>query len=444
MNYRAERINFYVPAVFIKGTVPQFSENTSYQPYSNAFDKQLFETRSVDFTSSLEARQSLISGGEIIAAANLLAQDERVPDTRFDRSLGYLINRDTRRGFFSVSLQQPLLRPSATKHDLNTREDELEIAAMTKREEEVELRQEVIDAYVGLLRLSVKREMYGDKLRAARLQADIDSAKYLDGILSEEEFLLSVSERLDAELAQFEVEAETEDQRRKLALLLDVDVTAELVLSEPVAGDHFSETEHREMISSWEETVPIRKAERQFRKSKRAAEFSASGHGLTGDLEASYSVGRGTVENDRFDASTGSNTIDSENINTSSWSISLNFSLPVWDGGAGRAEVEAARFEAEQYRLEYERARQTTRAEIINLVNETDVSHRRLQIIAKQVEIAENNLEIARLRHSNGEISEITLLESEVFLLETKDKYLEELNSYLSNRAKLEGTFLES
>lgn len=443
MNYRAKRINFYVPEVSINGRLPEYSEDESYRPFSNAYDKQLFQTRNIDFSSFIQARQSLITGGQITATANLLAQDNRYPDTRYDRTLGYFVNENSRRGFFDISLQQPLLRPSSAKYELNNRKDELEIAEMTKREEEADLQAEVIAAYVGLLQLSVKSEMNQDLLESATLQTEIDSAKLADGILSEEEFLTSVSNRLDAELAQFEVETQTEDQRRELALLLDIDVNEELRLSEPTMSGHFSESMRQQMINSWEETVPIHKADFEYRKSKRSAEYNASGHGLTGDLEASYSVGRQNVETERFNSEVGGNVTSEEKISTTGWSVSLLLSLPVWDGGAGRAEVEAARFEAEQYRLEYERARQNTRAEIINLVNQVDVSHRRLQIMRKQVELAENKLRIARERFGNGEISRITLLESEVFLLESRDRYLEEMSSYLSNRAKLEGMFLE-
>ena len=75
------------------------------------------------------------------------------------------------------------------------------------------------------------------------------------------------------------------------------------------------------------------------------------------------------------------------------------------------------------------------------LINQVDVSYRRLAIMAKQVELAQNKLNIAQERFDNGEISMITFLASKVFLLETKDSYLEELSNYLSSRIQLEGKF---
>jgi outer membrane protein TolC len=442
MKYQAKKINFYVPQVSINGTLPTYSEDQSYRPFTSQYDKQLFKTRSLEFTSYLQASQSLVTGGVVTAQANLLAQDNRYPDTHFERDLNLFVNENTSQGSFNLTLQQPLLRPSTAKYELNNARDDFSIAAMTRSEEQSTLEGEVIDAYVNLLRLSVKRDLYTDSYESARLRAEIDSSKFAEGILSEEDFLLSASARLDAELAKYEVETQTEDQRRKLALLLNIDVNEELKLKEPEVESHFTEEEKQHMLDSWEATVPVRKAEIQYHKSGRNADYNASGHGLTGDLQASYSVGRQNISTERLDSLGGSYHTAHENVSTSGWSVALVMALPIWDGGSGRAEVEAARFEAEQSRLEYQQARQNTRAEVVNLVNQVDVSYRRLQIMKKQIELAANKLKIAQSRFDNGEISEITLLESEVFVLDSRDKYLEELNKYLTNRATLEGMFL--
>jgi outer membrane protein TolC len=444
MNYDAKRINFYVPEISINGSLPSYAEDESYRPYTNPYDKELFETTNLDFTSNIRLRQSLITGGVVTATANLIAQDNRYPDTRFNRQLEYFVNEDSRRGFLDLSLQQPLLRPSQAKFELNNRRDNLTIAEMTRAEEQANLKQEVTAAYLMMLRLSVQRNMYEAQFESARLQAEIDSMKLADGILAEDDYLLSVSARLDAELQMFEVEADLEQQRSELSMLLDLDPQDSLRLFEPEPGEHLSEQLSNRLAAAWVSSVPVRKAEHEYYKAERNADFTSGEHGLTGDLEASYSLGRQNIERERFDPEGDDRVTLEDNIKTMGWQVSLVFSLPVWDGGAGRAEVEAARFQAEQSRLEYESAKYEARASLVTLIDQLDVGHRRLGIVAKQVELAQNKLEIARERHQNGEISMITLLESEVFYLETRDKYLEELSSYLSNRISLEGMFVEN
>ena len=441
MNYHAKRINFYVPEISINGNLPTYAEDKSYRPYTNPYDKELFETQNLDFTSNIRLRQSLVTGGVLTATANLLAQDNRYPDTRFSKEFGYFVDETSKRGFLDLSLQQPLLRPSQARYDLHNRRDDLTIAEMSLREEAAALKREVADAYLTMLRYSVQQQMHDALYESARLQAEIDSAKLADGILSEEDYLLSVSSRLDAELAKFEIEVQTEQQRGELASLLNVDPSETLKLSEPQPGEHVETALTDRLLAAWQKSVPVRKAEYSYYKAERAADFSSAEHGLTGDLEASYSLGQQNIERERFNSELGETATTTDDVNTAGWQVSLVFSLPVWDGGAGRAEVEAARFEAEQSRLEYESAKQETRAELVTLVNQIDVNFRRLQILVKQVELAQNKLAIAQDRYDNGEISMITLLESKVFHLESKDKYLEELANYLTNRIDLEGKF---
>ena len=156
---------------------------------------------------------------------------------------------------------------------------------------------------------------------------------------------------------------------------------------------------------------------------------------MTGDLQASYSLGRGNVETEFADF-----TLD-DDINTRGWGVSLNVRVPVWDGGAGNAAVKAAEFEAEQARLEYEQAVRDARARIASLLNDLNVSYQRLDIIRRQVELARNRLSIAETRFQDGQISEISYLESRVFFHQQRDRYLEELKTYLTKRMELEYEF---
>jgi len=433
-NYFARKINFYLPEISIKGAVPAYSVDESYRLFGGASKSALFKTRDLNFRSFVELNQSLITGGDVTVTANLTAQEFRYPNTGPDAAVTPFINQNTRLGDFNFSYTQPLLKPSESKYTLRNTRDDLEIAEIVRIEEETALKKEVIETYLGVLQMTLQSELNDDKFQSASLKAEIDSAKLLDGVISEEDWLLSASDRLDAELNKFEKDNESSEKKRELAILLDWDAADDMNLVEPVAAGHLSDELKQQMLDSWESSAPVMKAELEYSKSKRLADYAASGHGLTGDLTASYSTGQGRVDVDGA----------RENIDTRGWGLSLNFSLPLWDGGSSGAAVKAARIESEQAKLEYNRTKKSTRAEIINLVNQLDVSYRRLEIIRKQIELAENKLDIAKMRYDDGQISMIIYLESKVFYLETRDKYLEELKAYLLNRAELESKFVEN
>ena len=430
--YQARRTNFYFPEISINAQTPEYNEDQSYRFFGGLDSKQLISTQDLGFRSFIEANQSLITGGDLRITANLQASEEEYPVSLGPSGL-VRVNENSRRSFFEFGLTQPILKPSEAKNDLHNKRDDRELARLTMVEETAALKKEVIEGYIGLLRQELALQLAGDKLQSARLQVEIDSSKFADGVLSEEDFLISRSEYLDAELAAFEAETEMTEERRSFAQLLDFDSEEPINITAPDTVEPISQILRQTFIDNWENALSIKRSRLEYHKAERQAGYTASSHGLNGDLEVNYSIGRGTVEND----------IQPDNdINTNSWGISLNLSYPLWDGGASSSAVQAARLEAEQARLEYQKAEKAARAEILNMVNRLDVSYRRLGIVRQQVDLADNRLEIARSRLEDGQISELTFLESRIHYYETRDKYLEELQAYYINQVELSGSLI--
>lgn len=428
-SYRAKRINFYVPEVSLNGSLPSYAEDESYRFFYGSPLKQLYKTNDLGLNSFIRLKQSLVTGGNFEMRANLSAAESEYPNTD---SLGLFFNEKSRQGFFEFSLDQPILKPSDSKYDLNNRRDDFHLAELTKVEDLTGLRKEVIEAYVGTLQQALKTEVAEMKLQSARLQADIDSSKMNDGVISEEKWLESASSRLDAELTGFDMQSQLTEKNRQLAILLDLDISEKPELVEPLLGQHPNDESLNRAIGQWENSITVRKAELQYQKAERSADYAAGSHGLTGSLTANYSIGRGKIEVEGE---------PNDNINTNSWDVALNVTLPIWDGGASSASVKAARLSAEKSRLEYQKVQKAARSELELLVNKYNVSHRKLAVLRQQVDLAESKFRIADERMKNGEISEITFLASKVFLLEARDKYLGELKNYLLNKADLEGKF---
>ena len=440
-NYRAKKINFYVPEISINGSLPAYSVDESYRFFGGSSQKELYKTKELSFRTFVELKQSLITGGALTITANLTDNDDQYPDTRRLDLSGNPITGDafvsekSRRGFFDFRLTQPLFRPSSAKHDLDVRKANKEIAAFARIQEQAGLEKDVTTAYLDLLQAKLKASIYADKLESARLKAGIDSSKFSDGVVSEEELLTSTSAMLDAELERFEFQTAWRDQKRELALLLAMDDQEALELTEPPISDHLTASEKQQMEASWQSSTDILKARIELKRAEKIASFSAAAFGIQGDITAGYSLGRGKVETEYSDSQ-----ID-DDINTAGWTVGLNVRVPVFDGGASSAEVKAAWFEADQSRLEYQRTEKQVRAQIVNLINKLDVSYRRLDIISKQIGLADNRLKIADQRYQDGQISKLTYLVSRIFYVETQDKYLQELEAYLLNKIEIESKF---
>jgi outer membrane protein TolC len=427
--YYAERIGFYLPEISLNGNVPAYRVDESFRFFGGSDTRNLYKTNDLDFTGNIQLEQNLFTGGRLTARGNLNNKRTEYP---LSSDIATRIDETTREGNFDFELVQPLLQPSTAVNDLRTAQDDLDLARHTRLEELAALKKEVTEAYFGVLQTSVKTSISENRVQATKSQAAIDSAKMQDGVIAEEAWLESASKHLDAELGQFDMHNQNTEKSRELAILLDFEATEALEVSPPTVATHLSDQVKQQYLNSWEESVDVRKAYYAYRKEERAAGFATSSHGLNADLTASYSLGRGDVETEGE---------PDRDIETNSWQVSLNFTYPIWDGGASGAAIQAARLAEEQKRIEYERAKRSAQAEIANLINRLDVSFRKLGVLQQQVELAKNKLNIAEFRYNDGQISEVTYLEARIFHLEAQDKFLEELKTYLLDRFTLEGKF---
>ncbi len=439
----AEKINFYVPELSINGSLPAYNVNETYDFFQGTSDKGLLRGSTYDFDADITLKQNLITGGDLTLKANLVNKDREYQLLRdslgFDSTrYNYLqdVTEAQKLGTFRFTFVQPILKPSDAKNDLNNSRDDLALARLGRIEEIARLKTDVVEAYFGVLQAEIDAEVKGFKLQGAQLQNAIDSAKLLDGVISEEDWLSSQSAALDAELAMFEAENDFAQVRRDLAILLDRDAGSPLNPQTPMQVMALAEAEVKAYLDNWSESLPIQKSRLEHQKAKRAADYQASAHGLTGTINASYGLERGTVQDNRSLLSTR------DDLKTDSWGISLNFSYPLWDGGASSAAVKAARLAEEQAYLELSKAEKSARYEIESLINQSRLSYRKLDVLRRQIEIARTRLDISSSRLEDGQISTLTYLEDQVSFQESKHSYLDELKSYFSVRVELEGKYL--
>lgn len=428
--YHAEKVNFYLPEIAIEGNVPVYNVTESFGNVYGQNDQVFFRQTRINYNADISLNQSLITGGEFLVRGQLVSNKSERPRTTIDGGLEDITQKD-RQGVFDFSLTQPLLKPSEPKNRLHNKEDDLEIARINQVEEITKLKDEIIEAYFGKLVADLKVEIAESKVEAERLKKNIDSMKFSDEVIAEDAYLETSSAYLDAELESFDAVNEYKTKTRELALLLDFEATDEVTTSVPIVANHINEQQKERFINGWEDSNAIKKASIEFKKAERSADYASSSHGLTGMLTANYTVGRGKYEDD----------YRNEDNNTDSWGMKVNFSLPLWDGGSKGAEIKAARLTAQKSQMEYERAKKTQKAEIINLINQLDICYRKIDILNKQIELAQNKLNIADFRFNDEQISRIEFLESKIVYLEVKNKYLDELKEYFKNKVQLEGHY---
>jgi outer membrane protein len=129
-----------------------------------------------------------------------------------------------------------------------------------------------------------------------------------------------------------------------------------------------------------------------------------------------------------------SNTWQNLNNRRGSFGVGLTLSIPIIDWGENRAKVHSAQSTLEENKIQLDAERIDIERDIRTAVYRLQSSLRRLQMLEKNVIVAEKSFDISRKRYANGDI------ESQAMALE-RDRlntaYLSRLDSYIAYKLLL-------
>lgn len=154
-------------------------------------------------------------------------------------------------------------------------------------------------------------------------------------------------------------------------------------------------------------------------------------HTITGKISAYYDfIG---VKQDPIDyvlASTFNNAWQELKRRPGNRGVSLTINIPLWDWGVNKNRVLAAESQLKKMQLTLNDARITIIRDIRNTVLELQTSLRRLQLLEKNVEVAEKSFAISKSRFANGDISSQSLALDRNRLSQAYESRLNALISY--------------
>jgi len=114
--------------------------------------------------------------------------------------------------------------------------------------------------------------------------------------------------------------------------------------------------------------------------------------------------------------------------------VGLNIKIPILDWGDNRAQVSRTKAELQQDLYTQDETKRNIEREVLNLVEELNSSLKRLQLLEKNVLVAEKSFEITRQRFSDGNIdSQALALERE----RLNGAYTSHLSAYINYQLML-------
>ncbi|UCC45347.1 MAG: TolC family protein [Candidatus Zixiibacteriota bacterium] len=313
-------------------------------------------------------------------------------DWRESSSLG--ISTTTYQQSLSLAYNQPLFTYNRTSMQLRELELELENAQLNHAIQKLRIELDVTESFLNLYhqhqRVQIERESYGN----ASESYDIINNKVSAGIVAREELLQADITRATSRSSLQNAEIGYENARDNFRILIGLDLAEEF----EVVADIEKSIVQVNLVDAVNHGLQNRMELRQADIEIQNALFNLTRAGAENEFKASVDLSYGL-------SGTGSTLSEAYRKPPQDRSVAVSVQIPLFDWGQKEHRMAASQSQVDSRRLSAEEQRR----QIVAQINQT---YRRLQNQQTQIEIAEKNVENARLtyeinleRYRNGELS---------------------------------------
>jgi outer membrane protein len=404
--------------------VPNYTETV--RQYEDSAGITFYPVRQSLLRSELTINQPLPTDGNIYISSGLSSTDDYNDSKRW-------LRMNTRLG-----LTQPidaLYGYNRIKSEFKRAELAYEQSQKRLKREELNLVYYVSNSFYRLLQVQKREEIALMNLERQKDAFQIAKNKFDAGLIREVDALQMEVDLAEAQnnydmavIDRFSAENEFKE-------LIGVGLSDTVVISSDIDYQLVDVDEDMAVELALQNRTEIREQEISIELNQLNLKRQKSEGMITGNLNAYYEkigVHDSPMSNEIGDSFNKSFNDFQERPGNFGVGISVN--IPLIDWGENKALVQAAeaRLKQNQYRMQ-----ETTRAietEVKNLVAGLNSSLKRLQLLEKNVEVAEKSFEITRMRYSDGDIdSQDLALERE----RLNNAYISHLSSYIQYELNL-------
>jgi outer membrane protein TolC len=398
-------------------TIRQFEDSTGITFYS---------VKQSLYSSNLTINQPLPTDGRIYISSGLSSTDDLNDSKRWMRM-------NTRLG-----LSQPidaLYGYNSIRSAFKSAKLAYEESQKRMKREELNLIYNVSNAFYRMLSVQKREEIARMNLERQKEAHDIAKNKFGAGLIREVDALQM---EVDLAEAQNNYDLALIDQTQAqngLKELIGIDLKDSIVISgvmdyKPVLVDEVKAVELAQ-----KNRLEIREQEIQIELTKMNLKRQKAEGMITGDLNAYFEkIGVNSSATSSNIAGAVNNSFADFQDRPGNFGVGISVNIPLIDWGENRALVRAAEARLQKNIYEQESVRRNIETEVKNLVADLNSSLKRLQLLEKNVAVAEKSFEITRARFSDGDIDSQSLaLERE----RLNNAYVSHLSAYINYELNL-------
>jgi outer membrane protein TolC len=374
-------------------SLPEYTETVRQKADSTGV---FYSVKQLTYSSGLSINQPLPTDGNIFIQSGLSSYRDYFAGVRsaeFSTRLGFRQPLDALYGY------------NAIKSTLKTAKLNYEQSSKMLKREELNLVYLVSSAYYNLLSLQKRAEIAQLDLDRQTEAFDISQKKYKSGLIREVDAL-----QMEVDLAEAQSNYDMALLAQEASIntfkeLLGIELSDSINLSSELKYEIVLIDMEKAVRMALENRLEIREAEISIEMQKIDIKRQKTQGMIRGNING-YFEKYGYTQPDRtFDFSSSvHNAFDNFLNRPYNYGIGFSISIPILDWGENRSLVRSAEARLKQYDLQKTEVERNIETEVRNLVATINSNLKRLQLLEKNVNVAEKSFQITLQRYSDGDI----------------------------------------
>jgi outer membrane protein TolC len=404
-------------------SLPQYTETVRQKADSTGV---FFSVKELTYSSGLTINQPLPTDGNIFIQSGLSSFKDYYTGTRSS-------NINTRLGF-----SQPLdalYGYNSIKSALKNAQLAYEQSNKSLKREELNLVYDVSSAYYNLLSLQKRTEIARLDLDRQTEAYEISKNKYEAGLIREVDALQMEVDLAEAQSNYDMAILAQNSSTNSFKDLLGIELSDRITLNSQLDYRVIIVDSEKAVQLALENRLEIREREIQIDLQKLEIKRQRAAGMIRGNIEAYFEkVGVGSPSATTNIARSIENSYSDFSKRPNNYGIGFTISVPILDWGENRSLVKAAKARLNEYSIRKEQVERDIETEVRNLAASINSHLKRLQLLEKNVSVAEKSFEITLQRFSDGDI------DSQSLALERNrlnTAYISHLNAYINYQLAL-------
>lgn len=373
-------------------TVDEFRTDTSLTYYTR---------KEIRYGGNLSISQPLPTAGNITLESGLFNKDS------------YSLGNRSPNIYTTFSLDQPLTSLygyNAVKSNLKKAKLAFEYSKKGLKREELNLIYQVSNAFYNLLSDQKGTEIARLNLERQTEAYEISQNKYKAGLIKEVDALQMEVDLAEAQNNHDLAIVNFNNSQNEFKQLIGINLNDSVIINNEFKYQIVIVDPEKAVKLALENRLEVREQEINIEQNKLNLKEQKSNGMIQSSVKLSYGMAGYSKQNINYSL-TGSiqNSFDNYIKRDPDYGIGLTVKVPILDFGENRAKVNAAKLNLEQNLLRKEDVQRGIEREVRNLVAGLNSNLKRLQLLEKNIAIAEKSFEITRQRYADGDIDSQSL-----------------------------------